>query len=365
MISPVAAERCLARDGGGRRGPLPTRTAYRRRRHGAGRPDRDQVRRRLRRRCVTPVSRPNRSRHGWPSGWRPGVWPSTRTRRASSHLNEGFDFLGFNVRRYPNGKLLIKPSKAAIKRIRQRLTAEMRALRGRQRGGGDRNAQPDHPGLGRLLPDGGVQRGVRHRWTTTCGSSPTSGPAPPPRTSRSAGSSPATSAGSTRPGKTGGCSATATAAPTCQVRLDEDRPAPAGQRRGIPRRPGPGPTTGPDGDARPDPPLDQHALRLLNAPARPLPDLRRLPPARRPRTRSPTEWEQWLGRHPQSDHRQQALQVADGAARHAGQEPRHVSYTPTAYRRATAAGSGNQHFCTACGPRACLSRMRGKPHVRF
>ena len=45
------------------------------------------------------------------------------------HLDEGFDFLGFNVRRH-DGKLLIKPSKTAIKRIRRRLSAEMRALRG-------------------------------------------------------------------------------------------------------------------------------------------------------------------------------------------------------------------------------------------
>jgi RNA-directed DNA polymerase len=44
-------------------------------------------------------------------------------------LEEGVDFLGFNVRRY-RGKLLIKPSKAAVKRIKARLTAEMRALRG-------------------------------------------------------------------------------------------------------------------------------------------------------------------------------------------------------------------------------------------
>jgi RNA-directed DNA polymerase len=44
-------------------------------------------------------------------------------------LEEGFDFLGFNVRRYA-GKLLIKPSKAAIQRIRSRLAAEMRTLRG-------------------------------------------------------------------------------------------------------------------------------------------------------------------------------------------------------------------------------------------
>jgi len=44
-------------------------------------------------------------------------------------LSDGFDFLGFNVRRY-HGKLLIKPSKAAIRRIRNRLRTEMLALRG-------------------------------------------------------------------------------------------------------------------------------------------------------------------------------------------------------------------------------------------
>ena len=45
------------------------------------------------------------------------------------HLDDGVDFLGFNVRRY-RGKLLIKPGKAAVKRIRERLSAEMTALRG-------------------------------------------------------------------------------------------------------------------------------------------------------------------------------------------------------------------------------------------
>jgi RNA-directed DNA polymerase len=44
-------------------------------------------------------------------------------------LADGFDFLGFNVRRY-RGKLLIKPSKAAIRRIRERLRTELRALLG-------------------------------------------------------------------------------------------------------------------------------------------------------------------------------------------------------------------------------------------
>jgi RNA-directed DNA polymerase len=45
-------------------------------------------------------------------------------------LEDGFEFLGVQVRRYRNGKLLIKPSKAAVQRLRKRLTAEMRRLRG-------------------------------------------------------------------------------------------------------------------------------------------------------------------------------------------------------------------------------------------
>jgi len=45
-------------------------------------------------------------------------------------VTEGFDFLGFNLRRYPNGKLLIKPGATAIKRFRDRLAKEFRSLRG-------------------------------------------------------------------------------------------------------------------------------------------------------------------------------------------------------------------------------------------
>jgi Group II intron, maturase-specific domain len=49
---------------------------------------------------------------------------------AIRHLDtEGCDFLGFSIRRY-RGKLLIKPSAAAMRRIRKRLSTEMRELRG-------------------------------------------------------------------------------------------------------------------------------------------------------------------------------------------------------------------------------------------
>jgi len=44
-------------------------------------------------------------------------------------LTDGFDFLGFQVRRY-GAKLLIKPSPAALRRHRQHLRAKLHALRG-------------------------------------------------------------------------------------------------------------------------------------------------------------------------------------------------------------------------------------------
>jgi RNA-directed DNA polymerase len=46
-----------------------------------------------------------------------------------AHLDDGLDFLGYNVRRY-HGKLLTKPSKAAVRHLRERLTAEVKAPNG-------------------------------------------------------------------------------------------------------------------------------------------------------------------------------------------------------------------------------------------
>jgi RNA-directed DNA polymerase len=50
------------------------------------------------------------------------------------HLSQGFDFLGWNFRRYPVGKTLVKPSKGSVARHRQRLADEMRRLRGSNAG---------------------------------------------------------------------------------------------------------------------------------------------------------------------------------------------------------------------------------------
>ena len=46
-----------------------------------------------------------------------------------THLDQGVDFLGFEIRRF-NGKLLTKPSKDALRKIRRRLSTEIKALRG-------------------------------------------------------------------------------------------------------------------------------------------------------------------------------------------------------------------------------------------
>jgi RNA-directed DNA polymerase len=53
------------------------------------------------------------------------------------HAEDGFSFLGFDIRRHVDrqgsGKLLITPGKEQVKRLRERLSAEVRAMRGRTR----------------------------------------------------------------------------------------------------------------------------------------------------------------------------------------------------------------------------------------
>src|SRR5580658_5317857 len=47
-----------------------------------------------------------------------------------THMEKGFDFLGQNVRRYPNGKLLIKPSKKNLKTFLDGIRQTIRNARG-------------------------------------------------------------------------------------------------------------------------------------------------------------------------------------------------------------------------------------------
>lgn len=77
------------------------------------------------------------------------------------HLTEGFDFLAFNLRRYRNGKLLITPSKTAVREFRKRLAREFHTLRGANIAVVLTKITPITRGLGRLLPHSGVEQGVR------------------------------------------------------------------------------------------------------------------------------------------------------------------------------------------------------------
>jgi RNA-directed DNA polymerase len=52
------------------------------------------------------------------------------TKTVITHVEKGFDFLGQNVRRYPNGKLLIKPSKKSIKTFLDRIRQTIKAASG-------------------------------------------------------------------------------------------------------------------------------------------------------------------------------------------------------------------------------------------
>jgi RNA-directed DNA polymerase len=72
------------------------------------------------------------------------------------HLSEGFNFLGFNVRQYPapktsrsGWKLLIKPSREAIKKFRHRMKMEWRALQGHNIVGVLKRLNPIIQGWGR------------------------------------------------------------------------------------------------------------------------------------------------------------------------------------------------------------------------
>jgi RNA-directed DNA polymerase len=95
-------------------------------------------------------------------------------------LEAGYDFLGFNVRRYPNGKLLIKPSNAAVRRVKYKLAEQMRRLRGQNVVCRPRRDQPDHAGMGELLPVGGVEEDVHHSGRSSVEAHLQVGPPQPP-----------------------------------------------------------------------------------------------------------------------------------------------------------------------------------------
>jgi hypothetical protein len=90
------------------------------------------------------------------------------------YLTQGADFLGCNIRRYPSGKLLIKPSQQAIRRIRERLATEMRALRWANAIAVIRTSTRSC-GAGRPTTGAWCPRRCSPPWMTICGGSRTTG----------------------------------------------------------------------------------------------------------------------------------------------------------------------------------------------
>jgi len=151
------------------------------------------------------------------------------------HLSEGFDFLGFNIRRYPNGKLLTKPGKDAMRQIRKRLSAEMKALRGANADAVITRLNPVITGWAAYYRIGCPSAPSPH-WTPTCGSWPGMGQVLPPKQAETLGRHPVLR--HVQPGQAGQVGLRKPPEERLlspQVRLDQDRPAPHGRRAGISR----------------------------------------------------------------------------------------------------------------------------------
>src|SRR3954465_7293584 len=129
------------------------------------------------------------------------------------HLAEdGFDFLGFTVRRY-RPKLLIKPATRPS-------GGSGNGSRPRCAHYADRTRRRSSPRSTRSSKDGRPITGEWCRprcstpWITRCGNSPTNGQHGTTTTNRNRGSSTTTSASATSSGTTDGCSVTPKATPT-------------------------------------------------------------------------------------------------------------------------------------------------------
>ncbi len=239
------------------------------------------------------------------------------------HLTEGFDFLGVNVRRYPGGKLLIKPSKAAIRRIWERLAAETRALRGA-------NAMAVIVRLSPIIRGWAawpVLRQVQQVQERPLGLRP-------PRKRR----------------------------PPGEVLLDQHRPARHGQGRSVPRRPRPGRLLGQPATAQQTPAGRLHA-RPAHQAGRALSALRGPSAHRRPAAAIPAAVGTMVAPgHPQGNGRQLPRPPRETRPRRSKHDPPGSRLLPP-----RAPGPPAQEPSTAAlhALAACLSCLRRKSHGQF
>ncbi len=206
-------------------------------------------------------------------------------------LDEGFDFLGFNVALRHQATDQAEPGG---RQTDPGETPHRAAVPARdQRSGGDQTAQPDHSGVGRLLPDAGIRRDLRQAGPLPVAAHRQVGHLQPREQTDILGRSPvfrqvqqgqAGPVGVRRPHKR---------RVHAQVRLDQHRPAPDRQARGVTRRPRACRVLGPA--TAQDAPADQpHRPATPPSPRRSLRDLPEHAERRRGPATTPHEWEHWL-----------------------------------------------------------------------
>ena len=271
-----------------------------------------------------------------------------------THASRGFDFLGFNIRRYPNGKLLIKPSTAAIKRIRKRLREVFQTMLGASARELIQTLNPIISGWAAYyrmavssgafsLLDDYVWK-LALKWAT-----------------RRHRNKPKKWIANRyfgrffRTGRTDGCSATATAASTSR---SSPGPGSSGtswsSQARLPTTP-PWPATGP---SAPQAATPARRVRRLPAPtaARALPALRGLPAPRRPRPHLHRGVGAVVPHHPQGDQQAQPEDRRERGARHAG--PNRINLVHTHVAAPLLAAAPGQHFCTPDRPRGWLRAVQ-------
>ena len=241
--------------------------------------------------AATPGSKPGRSKHSWPDGWRPRGLAFNDEKTKIVSLETGYDFLGFNIRRYRNGKLLIKPSKAAVRRVKHKLAGQMRRLRGQNASAVLAAICPITRGWASFYRSVVSKKTFAslddYLWKLTYKWACRSHPGKPRRWVPDG-----TSASSTPPGATSGYSAAPPAAPTCPTSPGHPSSGTAKLPPGVPRRPCPDRLLEPaarQGTATARP---QHPAPAQKA-VRPLRPLRGTAPACPPGAHTPGEWQQW------------------------------------------------------------------------
>lgn len=275
------------------------------------------------------------------------------------NLDEGFEFLGFSVRRM-SAKLLIKPSKAALRRHRQRLRDEMRSLRGANVATVLRRLVPMVRGWAnyyRTVVSSEMFSALdRYLWRLTYKWAKHSHPEEVEALGREpvlrqVQQVPAGRLGFRRPRQRH---------LPGETRLDEDRPTPDGQGRVVTRRPGLGRVLGQSAPSSSTPTAGQPQPATASVAAGRLSGVRGASPLRRSPAPDPMRVGA-VGAH----HREGAGQTAHRppGARHVGRANHPASHTRPLSPRPC--GGDDGPTATPASPWACLSRMRGNVHVRF